>query len=89
MLGLFGIVASEAENCVDLTKNYAFGEKRYFFHCGFKLALFCPTGNRSRSETSAWVDVKPPFSTIERGGYREILYKHVDREYVYSYKKMD
>ncbi len=85
MLGLFGI-AIRAEKFVGFIKNYAIGENGYFSIVdsnGLVLSHRDPTLiGRPAAEVL-------PFFSEMNGEEPGEIYKHVDHDYVCSYKKMD
>ena len=85
MLGLFGI-AIRAEKFVGFIKNYAIGESGYFSIVDSNGLILSHREPEQIGKPA--VDVLPFFSDMSGEDTGEI-YKHVDREYVCSYKKMD
>lgn len=85
MLGLFGI-AIRAEKFVGFIKNYAIGENGYFSIVDSNGLILSHRDPQLIGKPAA--DVLPYFSDMNGEGSGEI-YKHVDRNYVCSYKKMD
>ena len=61
-------------------------ERADIFHCGFKRPYSVPPGTGADQETGRRC---ASFSAIWAGEDTGEIYKHVDREYVCSYKKMD
>ena len=85
MLGLFGI-AIRAEKFVGFIKNYAIGESGYFSIVDSNGLILSHREPEQIGKPA--VDVLPFFSDMSGEDTGEI-YKHVDGEYVCSYKKMD
>ena len=85
MLGLFGI-AIRAEKFVGFIKNYAIGENGYFSIVDSNGLVL---SHRDPALIGRPADEVLPFFSEMNGWEPGEIYKHVDHDYVCSYKKMD
>ena len=85
MLGLFGI-AIRAEKFVGFIKNYAIGENGYFSIVDSNGLVL---SHREPGLIGRPADEVLPFFSDMSGEEPGVIYKHVDHDYVCSYKKMD
>lgn len=85
MLGLFGI-AIRAEKFVGFIKNYAIGENGYFSIVDSNGLIL---SHRDPTQIGRPAADVLPFFTDMSGEKSGEIFKHMDRDYVCSYKKMD